>query len=403
MTQHANDSKSPEISDDLRDSTGRLDLGKFLEKTVKGENPEQAAYGRTDVISDDSAIEEFSEDVESSPLDILENELLEESDEQEQSDIESETSELSEQDSDSLLDSVQASSQPEEDNAVLDIETILVKGENGRKQKLKIDYADKKAIKQAYLKAAGMRKFQAERDESKTKLSEVQTKYDELNDTYTKLDSAFQDGGIKSVVELLGGPNAIDTFIDDVLKEREYVSNLTPDEKYKLDLEEREKSYQSQLTAEKSKREAFEKQVLEREEQAALRSLESKLHPTFDRYRFSGKLSDPIAEQQLDDAIWQQVTSRLGEYPEDIELTQSLIDKEFRTVSNNFKKLIKTQTEQKVKSTITKKKAEASQRAQVAAKKGLSSNADKRKFVQDMKSGNIKDAFGAMFTGKVKL
>lgn len=390
-------SKTPGLTSSVTDKTGHLDIRSLLDATVKGQDPEQAAYGRTGVI-DDSSAKEFTEEAEeeSSPLDAFSQGSEEQ--ESDSQDTETEDGELSE-----MLDSNSAPKK-EESN---DIEQVTLKFKDpvtGRLQKLEVDYSDREKIKKAYMQAAGMRKFQKERDLAKQTIAEVQKKYDELNDVYTKLDNAFESEGVKGVVKLLGqGENAWEEAVEKELKHREYLSNLTPTEKYRLEMEERQQAYERELTAERNKRAEFEKRISEREEQASMKSLESRLHPAFDRYRFTGKLGDPVVEHQFDEAIWNKVMNRLSEYPDSVELTQSLIDKEFREVSNNFRKMVSKQTEESVKKTIEKKKVDATKRAQVVAKKGLSTNGDKQKFVDDIKSGNIKDAFSAMFSGKVKL
>lgn len=392
------------------DAQGNFDTMALLRATVSGQDPEEAAYGRTGVITGDAAAE-FDEETSNSPLDDLmagaeadayddtgeEAAALDEdaaSSESEQDDADSEPSLLDKLDSDKA------------EEPALDIETVTLKmrDEKGRPQKLEINYSDRDLIKRKFIEAAGMRKFQAERDTVKKEMADIQTRYEELNSVYSKLDEAFQKDGVKGVVSLLGeGNDPWAEAVDAELQHREYLANLTPQEKYRLEVDERTKKYEAQLASERAKREEFERKMAEREEQAAMQSLESQLHPAFDRYRFTGKLGDPVVEHQFDEAVWNKVMTRLSEVPDDVELTQAMIDKEFRTVANNFRKMLSQQSEKVVKSTIEKKKADASKRAQVAAKKGLSSNADNRKFAEDMRSGNIKDAFAAMFSGKVKL
>ncbi len=299
----------------------------------------------------------------------------------------SETSELSIPDSKS------------KDSELSDIEELLVKGVEGRKQKLKIDYSDRKAIKQAFVKAAGMRKFQAERDATLKTHQTLQKEHDGLKSDFQKIEKAFEEHGAKGIVELLGGEEAWKQAVDDELSHRDYVNNLSADEKYQLEMKKRDEQYQKQLEAEKSKREEFQKQIEEKEAQASLKELESKLHPAFDRYRFAGKLGDTSTENLYDEAIWTKVKQRLGEYPETLELSQAAIDKEFRTVANMFRKHIKAQTEKQVKKTVEKKKTETAQRAQVAAKKGLSGSTQQRKILESLRDGNLGDALSLWKSG----
>lgn len=409
MTQvHANNSQSNDITSEATDSTGHFDVRSLLKSTVEGKDPEQAAYGKSGVISDSEASTEFDKEVSesSSPLDDLmastdeTEEVTETEDSQEAASSESEDNET---DNSELSDLV---NDREDSEVKADIETVKLKmkDDKGRPQKLEVNYSDRKLIKRKFIEAAGMRKFQSERDAIKKDFTDIQSKYTELNDVYSKLDETFKKEGVKGLVNLLGqGDDPWKAAVDEELKHRDYINGLSPQEKYQLEVEEKQKAYEAQIQSERAKREEFEKKMAEKEEMALRQSLEAKLQPAFDRYRFAGKLNDAVVEHQFDEAIWNKVTSRLNEYPDEVELTQAIVDKEFRTVANNFRKMLNQQAEQKVKTTIEKKKADAGKRAQVAAKKGLSSNADKRKFVEDIQSGNIKDAFSAMFSGKVKL
>lgn len=358
----------------------------------------QSSEQPTDVSASES-------EVSPSPLEELERQIAEDGGDIEgASSTAGEPSDLedsSESDSESLLSNLNSS---EDAQPTGDIEFIRVTDETGRKRKVKIDYTDRKSIANAFKQAAGMRKFQAERDKVKTDYTDIQAKYTELNDVYGKLNNAWEEGGVKAVVNLLGGSaDAWEKAVEEDAAHKAYLENLTPNEKIKLEMEEREKNYQAQLNAERKKREEFQSTIAQKEEQAALQSLESKLHPSFDRYRFAGKLGDPVAEHHFDTSVWNLVTKRLEEYPDDVELTQAIIDKEFRTVANNFRKVVNVQTEKKVQKTIENKKVDASQRAQVAAKKGLTSTGDAQKFVDDIKGGNLASAWSSFMSGKVKL
>lgn len=374
-----------------------------LEALKSGKPVDKAVYGKEIDGPEDIPDSREEEPVYNNSLE-LEDALITE--EQESASDISETesidsSSLSESEPESLLDS-SLEKAPEALEERLDIEEIMVKGENGRKQKLKVDYSDRKAIKQAFLKASGMRKYQKERDNAIKSARDLTEKYESISKDFNKLEKIFESGGIKGLVEQLGGEGAWSKAVDAELEHRNYVDNLTPAEKYQLDLQERETKYQKMLEAEKQKREEFEKQIQQREEESAIRKMEAQLHPSFDRYRFAGKLGDEVTEHQFDTAIWNSVTRRLQEYPDDFELTQSVIDKEFRTVANNFRKYINNQAEKKVKSTIERKKADAGKRAQIAVKKGMTNNEKNRKFLDDMKRGNMTDALKSVLMGDVR-
>ena len=375
---------SETVTLDVVDNPGRA----ALEAAIKGEDPEQAVYGKTGVLEDTTEVD-FAEAAGESPLDAFENQ---------QEDVQSDSQETTE-------DPLSILEDPAESQQVsTEIEEVLVKGPDGRVEKLKIDYSDKASIKDAFMKMNGMRKFQKERDLARQKQKDIQKEHTGLQDSMTKLEAAWKQSGVRGVVELLeGSPEAWTDAVEKELTHREYLANLSPEDKYKYDITQERQVADTKRTELEEKYQALLDQTKQAQETTELKSLESKLHPSFDRHRFAGKLGDSVAEHQYDQAVWDQVTKRLSEFPDDIELTTSLIDKEFKTVAGNFRKLLKVQTEKAVKTTINKKKAEASQRVQVAAKKGLRGTSDRRDFVDKIKGGDIKGSFMDVFTGKVKL
>ena len=377
--------------DSLRNSIGDFNsIDDLFNKRseVMTEEPAQAKTDSTDSVevpeSDMTAASANSPDDLMAAMDSL-------GDETESENIDAAGDEASESDEGSLPSDAAL---PGNDSTNVDIETVTVKGPEGRKQKLEIDYSDKKAIKNAFIKAAGMRKFQAERDAAMKSQKATSEEFEALKTDFDKIEAAFSEHGAKGIVALLGGEAAWEEAVNKENEHREYVANLSAEEKYQLELKQRDEVYQRQLSAERQQREQFQQQIAAEKEQAELRQLQSMLEPSFDRYRFAGKLGDESTENLYDEAIWSKVKSRLGELPDDVELTQAVIDKEFRTVASQFKKHIKSQTEKQLKKTVENKKAQTAQRAQVAAKKGLSGQTTQRKILESIKSGNLSDALG---------
>lgn len=413
----AGDSTQPTISGSVQ-KDGAFDLRELMNKTVQGMDPEEATYGSkghleyvppklNETAPEDDFANMFADEVEGE-AEVLTAEMKDAakdsgnggksktaSEPNDSTSLSEELERLTSNDSATLKKDVKSTAEG--------IEEMFVKGANGRREKLKIDYNDREAIRDAYVKAAGMRKFQAERDEFKKKSETVEKEHKQLKADFGKLEAVWEKDGVKGLVTMLAGEKGLKELVDAEMSHRDYMSNLSPDEKYKLEIG----NYQKLLEKQKTDTEAKYKQLLEettkKNEEATLRSMESKLHPTFDRYRFSGKLGDAAVEHRLDKALWEQTIEKLGEYPETVELTQAMIDKEFRAAASDFKKMINVQADQKVKTTIENKKADAASRVQTVAKKGISNTTDKQKFVNDLKAGNVRDAMSSLFSGKVKI
>lgn len=285
-----------------------------------------------------------------------------------------------------------------------DIEELTITDDKG-KRVVKFDFSDREKVKKAVQLALGSRKWQAERDQARKELTSIKPEYEKLKQDFSKLDDAFQKGGVKALVGLLSGNDekAWDRIVEAEIKRREYIANLTPAERMQMEKEEELKREREEKSEIAKKYEQKLKELELKEEQAQLKSLESRVHPTFDKYRFTGKLNDAVAEHELDNALWTRAMARLAEYPEGVELTSALIDKEFRAVAATFNKVIGKQAEKQVKKSIDNKKADALKTAQVTAKKGMASSSNVDKFKKDIKSGDLTSALKSLFTGSVKL
>lgn len=303
----------------------------------------------------------------------------------------------------SALDSVTSDSE-EAAASNSDIEDVIVSDDSGRK-KVKVDWNDREKLKKYVQMAAGMRKFQAERDQLNRELSDIQPKYQDLANSWQAIEDAFSSNGIKGLINLLGGDNeAYDRHIQAEFNRLKARESASPSELERMDLEER-------LSSERRERERLAKQVedslkkaQEKEETASMKALESIVHPAFDKHRFAGKLGDEVVEARLDQAVWDQALKRLEDYPDDISLTPGIVEKEFRDVANSFRKIINKQAEQKAQKVVTKKKVAAQEAAAAKAMSGYKPKTSQasEKFKSDIRGGNLVSALSDLMTGKVK-
>jgi len=288
---------------------------------------------------------------------------------------------------------------------VADIEEIIITDDSGKK-KLKVDWSDREKLKKYVQQAAGMRKFQAERDQLTTKIKSMEPEYQDLKKSWGAVEEAFTKGGIRGLVNLLANdPQGYERHLSSEISRIRAREAATPDELARMDLEEK-------LATERKEREILQKRVeedlkrsQEEREVASLKSLEAQVHPVFDKYRFAGKLGDEVVEARLDQAVWDQALKRLEQYPDDVELSPSLIDREFRDVANSFRKIINKQAEAKTKQIVTSKKIAAQENAAVAAMNGMMANnaQSAEKFKGDIRKGDLTSALRDLMTGKFKL
>ena len=285
-------------------------------------------------------------------------------------------------------------------------EEIVVSDDSGTRRRLKVSYTDREKIKKAYEMAAGMRKAFSERDTFKQKVSAMETDYKDLKSSWGALEEAFSKSGVAGIVNLLGGKNdAFESFMKSEVDKRNRYATASPEEKRQLDL-------QSQLDQERAEKKQLMDKVQadlsasqEAKKSAEQKNAESVLHPTFDKYRFTGKLGDASLEEQLDSAVWTQAREKLMALPDDTDITPAMVDKAFRETANTFRKAIDKQANTQVQQTVAKKKVAAQEAAQAAIQgsNGGTSSASQKAVSAHMKNQDFGSLFRDVFSGKIKL
>lgn len=250
-------------------------------------------------------------------------------------------------------------------------EFVVVTDESGKRRKVEIDYSNKEAVKKAFTEAAGMRKFQADRDREIQSRKQLETKLQERENDWNKLEEAYAKGPGELFDLLAGSKGAFDAYISKHIEKQEFLKNATPEEIRALEAEERAQLQAKELEKIRQENEKFRKEMLGQKEQAETAALESKVHPAFDKYRFADKLGDADDEQLFDEMLWNSALKRLEPYEEQgLDLTPELIEKEFRTVAQSIRKRIGVQAEKKADRVIEQKKQEAKENIQAKVMSG---------------------------------
>lgn len=277
-------------------------------------------------------------------------------------------------------------------------DTMWVTDHTGKRRQITIDYSNKEAIKKAFARAAGMDKFKTERDLERKQRAELQKKFEELNGNFGELDRVFQESGARGLVERLGGQGSWEKMVEAELKQREHIAALSPEDKYQLQLQQREKQHQLEKSSIESRHKKMLEELETQKTRAAEVELQSRLTPSFEKHRVRGRLGDEAAEEAIDEAIWTKTMSRLAQYPEDTQLSAQLIDKEFRTISNIYKKVLDKQAQDKARDVVEEKKADAAAKAQLTVRRGVAEQSVDKQLSHAVKSGNFTDllmrAFG---------
>lgn len=234
------------------------------------------------------------------------------------------------------------------------------------KRKVKVDLNNTEQLKKTLAMAYGFRKMQAERDQASSRLKEIEPQYTELKQSWDTLENAYQNSGVEGLLDLLGGKKGYysEWKRGELEKELKY-QNASDSERRELELREKlEKLEKESTLREKRAGEEARRAQTEREE-AQLRNLESQITPSFNKHRFAGQLGDAGKEARLDKAIWDQALQNLEALPDTAELTNAIIEREFKQIATEFRAIIGKQAQVQAKKAIENKRQAA--QTQVAA------------------------------------
>lgn len=274
-------------------------------------------------------------------------------------------------------------------------EVITVTDDQGRKRKIEVDYSNREAIKKAHLQAAGMRKFQAERDHAIQSGKAKEARLGELETNFSALDNAYQAGGIEGLFDLLEGQRgAFKAHVAKQVDRAKFLERASPEDIEQLNAREEYEKAKKDLDRLKKDNEDFKKKVTEERETAELKETQSRVYPSFERHRFADKLGSAENEGMFDEMLWNTALKRLKPYEaQGLELSPELIDREFRTVAASIRKSIGLQADKQVSKVVQQKKQEATENVQAKVKSGYTNKSDTEKLRQHLKNGDTGSIF----------
>lgn len=281
-------------------------------------------------------------------------------------------------------------------------EELTVTLENGRRAKIVADYEDRTKIRKAYEMAAGMRKFQAERDQERQRVQSLDKELNELKGTWNSLEEAYQTGGVEGVIDLLEGrEGASKEYLAKRFEQERLKEAMSPDERARLELEERlEQDRRAKAQQERIRQKEME-ELRARLEEADEKETRALIMPSFERHRFKGKLGDEVAEHHFDQAVWMQALSNL-EQLDDSEITADVIDREFERVSSAFARAAKQQATKATKQAVETKKRHAKTQAAVSAMKGVNTDSKEKDLMSRLWKGDSTNVLKELLSNRKK-
>lgn len=272
--------------------------------------------------------------------------------------------------------------------AVPSKETLIVTDDKGRR-KVEVDFNDREQLKKHIQMAYGARKWQAERDQALQSQKGTQKELADLRGQWEKLEKAFQQGE-EHLIDLVKGPGHYRRTVQKELERARFLENASPDEIQALESREKADRHVRELEQMRAENEQFRKQVAADREQAELHSVEARVHPVFDKYRFADKLGSADDEQMFDELLWNSALKRLQPYEEQgLDLSPELVEREFRNVAMSIRRRIGVQAEKKASKALDQKKQEATENVQTKVKSGYKTGGAASEARSLIESGNL--------------
>jgi ubiquitin len=346
-----------------------------------------SAFGDTQLVADFGPLSNASEDDES----------VVRAEESTQDGLESMGGEGGESSPDSTapVTAGKATSKQEAKQAISgDKDSIIVTDETGRRRSVEIDYSNREEIKKIYAQAAGMRKFQAERDREIQSKKEVESRLSQREQDWNKLETAFKAGHENLFDMLNGRPGAFQALVSKEIEKREFLKYASPAELQAMKDQEAAALTKNELDTIRKENAEFKRQVQEERETAELRSMESRIHPAFEKHRFAEKLGNAQDEHLFDEMLWNSSIKRLEQYEEKgMDISPELVEREFRAVATALRNRIGAVAEKKAGQVIAQKKQEATENVQSRIKSSMAGSSDGDKLKGLIQSGNTGDIF----------
>lgn len=296
----------------------------------------------------------------------------------------------------------QAAKQVTEDG----VEYLELTDDTGRKR-IKIDWNNRDAIKKAISMAAGARKWQAERDQLRTKLQEQETSAKDVQEAWNAVSNAYESQGIEGLVDLLAAEQgAYQKWFQSQLQKELAKRDASPDELERIQLKERLDRMERERALESRKLKEREEAIGKERAAAEEAQIQSIVNPAFDKVRFAGTLGNEQLEDRLDRTVWSEAIDILANIEEQqgrAAVTPAVTRKVFQEVAESLRGALQVKAKEEAAAASEVRKAQAA--TKVAAKAQTvqgSRQTEAESFKKNIADGNWSAALTSMLSGRVK-
>lgn len=280
-----------------------------------------------------------------------------------------------------------------------DVQNFYVKDPvTGVREKQSIDWTKRDEIIREVSKARGLLpKLQSQRDQFKTKLAEMEPKYEELNKTVEGFREAYAADGAMGVLKILADDeDELSAMLDSIYEERHASLNQTEEER-------REKELAKLRKEQETKAERMERELQEMREKAAkeaeerqLREEERSLQRVYSKWEF--KLKDRDMQEEINDMLWDRATARLDRLAsEGVEITDAVKEAQFRLAKQSLKKFAQSSAKSEGKRAVDTAKSRAASIVTSASGSGATTDQETQAALKKAMKGSDGVNFASFF------
>jgi len=257
----------------------------------------------------------------------------------------------------------------------------------GVREKHTVDWTKREDILKEISKARGLLpKLQSQRDQFKTKLEDVEPKYQKLQADLSQMTEAYKAEGAIGILKFLAeDEDELSAMLDGIYEERNASLNATAEELRERELAKLRKQQEDEQSRMKAELEDLRTRASKEEEARKLQQEEAEMQRVGSKWEF--KLADSTLQEELNDMLWDRATAQMDRLAaQGVEITAAVKEAQFRLAKQSLSKFANAGAKQTGKKAVETAKSRAA--SQITAQVSGASDAQ-------IDEAKLKEAAGA--------
>lgn len=245
--------------------------------------------------------------------------------------------------------------------ALPDTQSFFIKDPvTGVREKHTVDWTKREELLKEISKARGLLpKLQSQRDQFKTKLEEVEPKYQKLQTDLSQMTEAYKADGALGILKYLAeDEDELSAMLDSIYEERNASLNASAEEKRERELAKLRKQQEDEQARMKAELEELRSKANTETEARRLQQEEVEMQRIGSKWEF--KLTDSTLQEELNDMLWDRATAQMDRLSaQGVEITSAVKEAQFRLAKQSLSKFATSGAKQAGKRAVETAKGRA--------------------------------------------